>query len=579
MRPKILKISRVIVSLFFLTITAFLFVDFAETLSASLINGVTWIQFVPSLVKFITLTGFLTLGFLVVIIATLLFGRIYCSTVCPLGILQDVSSRISRFYTEKIRRRRNRYRFAEPQNLLRYSLLGITAVTFAFGSVFFLNLLDPFSLFGKMFSGLVRPVYYALNNITADIFYAFGLYTFYHVETRQMTILPLIYPALMLMLVVGLSLMRGRLYCNTVCPVGTLLGIISRYAMYRIEINDELCTRCADCSLNCKAQCIDLKNNEIDFTRCVGCFNCMDICSRQGIDYQNKWFPSRNKAPSEAVIREVCDADDADYAGDAGDAGNAAIPETSPEKAPAARASSDSGRRSFLFGLTSYFIGFSAASRVVRANGLQQEPDIRDDLDVEVTKPTTIPEDKQFPISPPGSVSLEHYNDACTACQLCVSACPTRVLQPSFLEHGFTGMMQPRMDFHASFCNFDCVVCTEICPTGAIQPLTMAEKHLTQIGVVRLELDNCVVQTENTACGACAEHCPTQAVRMVPYQDGLTIPEILVEHCVGCGACEYICPTRPYRAIYIDGNEVHVKAEPPVIEELDYEEPEEDFPF
>ncbi len=601
MRSRILKYSRVAVSLFFLTATGFLFLDFTESLSAGLVNGVTWIQFVPSLLKFLNVLGLLTLGFLAVLVATLLFGRVYCSTVCPLGILQDVFSRLSRFYTVRIRRRRPRYRPSAPQNLLRYSLLGITTAAFLFGSVFLLNLLDPFSVFGKIFAGLVRPVWYAGNNLLADVFSSFGNYRFYHVETRQMTLLPLVFPVFMLGLVGVLAFRRGRLYCNTVCPVGSLLGLVSKYAMFRIEIDQSLCNRCAECSLNCKAECIDLKSNEIDFTRCVGCFNCLNVCSRQGIDYRNKWFPSSRKPAGPAVLGP-CELDQ--IRDEANESARTDAPSGTqkmnafrdqgfdrrgfnrqsfglqdPERrnfTPQDPTRQDSERRDFLFRLTAYFIGFSAASRALKSSA--QTTDRRDELDVVVTRPSTIPEKKNFPVSPPGSRSLEHFMGSCTACQLCVSACPTHVLQPSFLEYGFTGMMQPRLDFHASFCNFDCVRCTEVCPTGAILPLAVEEKHVTQIGVVRLELDNCVVQTENTACGACAEHCPTQAVRMVPYQDGLTIPEIAVEHCVGCGACEYICPTRPYRAIYIDGNEIHAQAIPPVIEKLDFT-PDDDFPF
>ncbi len=575
MRNRVLKISRVVISLLFLVATGFLFLDFTGTFSSSLINGITWIQFVPSLIKFINLAGFLALGFLVVIVATLIFGRVYCSTVCPLGILQDVLSYVSKVYTTKIRKKRVRYRPSSPKDLLRYSLLAVTTLFFLSGSVFLLNLLDPFSLFGKITSGLVRPVYFGVNNVMADIFQSYGIYTFYHVETRSSTFLPLIFPSIMLGLVVWLAFTRGRLYCNTICPVGSFLGLISKFSMYRLEIDDQLCNHCAQCSLNCKAECIDLKNNEIDFTRCVGCFNCLDVCSKQGIDYKNQWFPE--KKISEPVTEPF-------FMGEP-------EPESNRETVPVNRVEvSDISRkpdndqnfgrdrRSFFFQIVAYFVGFSMASRLVKANVLQED-DIRDDLDVEVTQPSTIPEVKNYPVSPPGSLGLQHYTDTCTACQLCVSACPTDVLQPSFLEHGFTGMMQPRMDYHASYCNFDCVLCTEICPTGAILPLTMEEKHVSRIGLVHLELDNCVVKTENTACGACAEHCPTQAVRMVPYQDGLTIPEIHDDHCIGCGACEYICPTRPYRAIYVDGIEHHDEAVPPVFEELDYEEPEEDFPF
>ena len=584
MRNRLFKYSRVVISLLFLACTGFLFLDFAGTLSSTLINRITWIQFAPSLLKFLSLLGFLTLGFLVVILTTVLVGRVYCSTVCPLGILQDVIWRVSRFYRERIRKRAKRYRPVPANDLLRYSLLGVTVLFLLFGSVFFLNLLDPFSLFGKIVSGIVRPLYYGMNNIAADYLQSRGVYTLYYVETRQLNLLPLIYPGLMLGLVVWLALTRGRLYCNTVCPVGSFLGLISRYSMYRIEIDQSLCTRCNQCSVNCKAQCIDLRHHRVDFTRCVGCFNCLNVCSAQGINYRNQWFnrarPVDRKPPGSkaAVERRTHRRADQD-------------PDPVTESLTGSRRSAGSGRRTFLFGVMVCLMGHSLASRIVRAGDRSAKPanaggsklhgreaDIRDDLDVVVTQPSTIPEDKQFPISPPGSIGLDHFNSLCTACQLCVSACPTRVLQPSFLEHGFTGMMRPRMDFHSSFCRFDCVVCTEICPTGAILPLSLEQKHAVQIGVVKLELDNCVVRTEKTACGACAEHCPTQAVFMVPYQNGLTIPEIDVDHCVGCGACEYICPTRPYRAIYVDGNQRHVEATPPIIEALDYV-PDDDFPF
>ena len=562
MRKRLLKVFRVLVSLLFLTATGILFLDFTGALSPGFINGVTWIQFVPSLVSYLHLPGFLALGFLVVLAGTLMFGRVYCSTVCPLGIMQDVISACSRFYHKRIRRRPKPYRFSAPYNWLRHTLLALTVVTFLSGSIFLLNLLDPFSLFGKIFAGLIRPVYFSLHNLAADVLHLFGNYSLYHVETRQATLWPLLFPALMLGLIAVLSFLRGRLYCNTVCPVGTLLGLLSRFALFRITIEESLCTRCAQCSLNCKGECIDLKNSRVDATRCVGCFNCLNLCSQQGIDYQNHWFPPRTKGaptPRHAVPGK-------------------ARPDTPPpQPGTAERTTSGSERRKFLFQLTAYCFGFAAASRIVRAQPPAPD-DIREDLGVKATKPSTIPEAKRCPVSPPGSLGLDHFTSRCTACQLCVTACPTKVLQPSFLEYGFTGMMQPRMDFHASFCNYDCIRCTEVCPTGAILPLSREQKHLVQTGIVRLELKNCVVPTEKTACGACAEHCPTQAVHMVDYKEGLTIPEIIPDQCIGCGACEYICPTRPYRAIYVDGSPVHGKAVLPPVEKLEYE-PDDDFPF
>jgi ferredoxin len=118
-------------------------------------------------------------------------------------------------------------------------------------------------------------------------------------------------------------------------------------------------------------------------------------------------------------------------------------------------------------------------------------------------------------------------------------------------------MMMPVIYFEHGFCNYDCTLCGEVCPSHAIEPLTREQKQITQTGRVVFERERCIVTTEGTSCGACSEHCPTQAVSMVPYKAELTIPEIDPEICVGCGGCEFICPVRPKRAIYVEGNSEH----------------------
>ena len=534
MRRKFLKVFRVIVSLLFLVFTSFIFVDFASTLSKQIINGVTFLQFVPSVLKFINLLSIGTIGFLIVLAFTFLFGRVYCSTVCPLGIMQDVISYLSR----KFSKRKKIFRYSGSHTWLRYSLLVVTAVLLLFGSVFALNLLDPFSNFGKIFSDLVRPVYFGLNNVSAKILNSFGIYSLYKVETGQLNYLTLIYPALFFGLVFWLSFRKGRLYCNTVCPVGTFLGLVSKASLYKVSIDENNCTRCGKCSVVCKSGCIDVKNKKVDFSRCVGCFNCLDACPTLGIDYHNSWFGKRKSLVMEEVTVKP--------------------------------ANTDTGKRDFLVKSIAFLAGLGSISKVLRAQS---------GTTVVVTKASTVAEKKNYAVSPPGSIGLEHFNETCTACHLCVSACPTHVLQPAFLEYGLTGMMQPRMDYHTNFCNYECTTCADVCPAGAIMPLTEEAKKTTQIGKVIFEKDNCVVKVEGTSCGACAEHCPTKAVHMVPYEGDLKIPETDQDICIGCGACEHACPTRPYRAIYVDGDFKHQVAELPKEEKLEAPDEEEDFPF
>jgi ferredoxin len=172
---------------------------------------------------------------------------------------------------------------------------------------------------------------------------------------------------------------------------------------------------------------------------------------------------------------------------------------------------------------------------------------------------------KTAPVAPPGAGRVGRFNGRCTACYLCVSACPTQTIQPALLAYGVAGLGQPSLDFSLAYCAYECVRCGEVCPTGAIAALAPAAKRRVRIGQVHFIESNCVVVTDRSACGACAEHCPTRAVRMVPYaQDlALTLPELDPEVCVGCGACEYACPVRPHKAIYVDGERVQGLAEAP----------------
>ena len=168
--------------------------------------------------------------------------------------------------------------------------------------------------------------------------------------------------------------------------------------------------------------------------------------------------------------------------------------------------------------------------------------------------------ERRTPPTPPGSVSRARFFRQCTACQLCVNACPSRVLRPASGEYGPWALMLPVLDFRRGYCNYDCLVCGEVCPAGAIRPLTLEDKHLVSLGRVRFLRDLCVVTVKGENCGACAEHCPTLAVKMVPFRGRLTIPEVSPDLCVGCGACEHACPVTPERAIVVEGLAEHATA-------------------
>ncbi len=531
MKLSSLKRLRVIVSVIFLSLTSFVFLDYRNLLPEDWINGIVYLQFIPSLLKFINLFSLSVLGFIIILVFTLLFGRVYCSTICPLGILQDIFS----FFARKFKKRKKRfYRYLKPSNILRYTLLGITTVLFLFGSILLLNLLDPYSNFGRFMTYFGKPVVVALNNGLSSVLEKFDIYTIFPVELIKIQFEILLFPILMLILVLWLSLTNGRLFCNTVCPVGTLLGLLSRFSLYKIRIEKSTCTVCGLCGRVCKSSCMDYKEGKVDFTRCVACYNCLTVCTSDSVKYSRQKGILSIRQPEPVSVQH--------------------------------KASPDLNKRKFIAGSVAWLLGMAGIS-------MAKEIPVKE-------KPTEIPEEKEFPVSPPGAVSIENFTDNCTACTLCISACPTDVLQPSFLQYGITGIMQPHMDYHSGFCNYDCVICSQICPTGAILPVTLENKQLIQLGKSIFVKDNCIVHTDKTDCGACSEVCPTKAVYMVPYEEGdLFIPEVNNDICVGCGACEYACPTKPYKAIYVNGNFLHETAEEPKEEEIAKPDDEEEFPF
>ncbi len=531
------------VALVFLVLFSSIFLDIRRIIPEAAINTVTWLQFVPSLLKFLKVVGIGAAGFLVVAVLTLLFGRIYCSAICPLGILQDVFTRISNRYKKK----KNRiFRFTRPWTKVRYGLLILSFLGLLFGTVLFIDLLDPYSNFGRIFTFFVKPVVVWFNNIAAGLLEQMDVYVLAPVNVIPVPIPVFLIQLFIFGVVVWFSLFYGRLFCNTICPVGTLLGWISKVSLFRIRFDESTCTYCGLCGYVCKASCLDMKNNYVDVSRCISCFNCLTVCKSSSVVYG---LPKRDTVPA------------IEY----------------PNKGEEV----DVSKRKLILGSLAFWLGMAGIS-MAREKQTPQEP--QDTLKVKIipknVKPTTIKENRERPVCPPGSASISQFNDKCTACNLCVNACPSDVLQPSLFEYGLMGLLQPRMDYWSGYCNHECIRCLEVCPTGAILPLEKETKMLTQLGITKFVKDNCIVHTDKTDCGACSEHCPTKAVKMIPYEDTeLVIPEVTNEICIGCGACEFACPTTPYKAIYVKGNALHKLAEKPKQEALEEPDVEEEFPF
>lgn len=518
MKRNYLKVLRVAFAiLFFVPVTLF-FIDSWHSLPLPL-HKLLHLQFVPAV-----LAGMW--GIVVaLLLLTFVFGRIYCSVICPAGILQDIFIRLSQRGRKKNKRKRW-FMYRKAYNIVRYVLLAAVVISFLLGATGLLMLLDPYSNYGRIASNLFRPVVIWINNITADGLMAMDNYSLYHITIQYITVSSLIGAIIALSVFTVMSLLRGRLFCNTVCPVGAVLSLISRYSLFRISFDKEACNNCGNCERTCKAECINSREKTVDTSRCIACFNCISSCKKGGLQY--RFLPGLfHKEESRQE-------------------------EMQPN-----------GRRSFLattttvLGSLSVLPVWAQGKQAHHRHGKKQSDE---------------------PITPPGSVSKKDFIEKCTACHLCVVKCPSQILKPAGLEFGLNYLLKPHVVYEKAYCNYECTICSEVCPNLAIKDLLPEEKMTTQVGVAHFEKHLCVVFNDGTDCGACSEHCPTQAVKMVPYKGTLRIPQVNPEICVGCGGCEYICPVRPQRAIHVVANTVQKTVKKPEYEQVEEKEVD-DFGF
>ena len=466
------------------------------------ISGVLhhWLGFLAKLQFWPAVLALNAVVIIVLVALTLIFGRIYCSVICPLGIFQDIIAAANR--------KRNHFSYSPEKRILRYGMLAVFIGCFFAGIGAVVSILEPYSSFGRIATHLFKPLYQWANNLLALIAERVDSYAFYDAEVWLKSLPTLLIALATVVLLLVLAFRHGRTYCNTICPVGTLLSFLSRFSWFKISFDADKCKNCGKCSRNCKAACIDFKTHSVDYSRCVVCGNCLEQCSFDALHYCHPIKPQ-------------------------------------PAKKPAAE-SVDKGKRAFLGSVALTAVATAVAQGKKKVDGGLAA--------IEKRKEPT----RQTIVTPPGSVSLAHFTKHCTACQLCVAQCPNEVLRPTT---EFSNFMQPHMSYERGFCRPECHRCSEVCPAGAILPISLEEKSSTQIGRAVWIADNCLPATDGVSCGNCARHCPTGAIYMVPLdpddENSPEVPAVNEARCIGCGACENSCPARPFAAIYVEGNEVH----------------------
>lgn len=194
--------------------------------------------------------------------------------------------RISRPESQK-----NRYSYPRPKNVLRYVMLGVMVMALIAGIGALVALLAPYSAYGRIAQTLLAPVWQGVNNLLAGWAEANDSYTFYKVDIWMRSGVTLAVALVTLIALGFLAWRNGRTYCNTVCPVGTVLGFFSRFSLFRPVIDTSKCNSCGLCARNCKAACIDSRQHKIDYSRCVTCFDCVDKCHKGAITYTFRHNP------------------------------------------------------------------------------------------------------------------------------------------------------------------------------------------------------------------------------------------------------------------------------------------------
>ena len=456
------------------------------------------------------------LAVIVLVLLTLCFGRAYCSILCPLGLFQDFVS----FLAERRKGGKRRYAYRQESWKLRYGVLAVLVLGLLGGAAAVPLLLDPYTIFGRIATHLFAPVVHSGANQLIRWQMAYDGPDLGLARTDVVTFgtIAVLVAAAYLVVISVVAWRHGRLYCQAFCPVGTLLGTVSRHAVLHLHFGAG-CISCGLCAKSCPSSCIDVPHHRIDASRCIDCFTCVSVCPKGALAFGR---------PSKETITTS-------NAGSTQNLPNASRQPGESDNPNQPNAAPSLTRRQMIAG--------SALATLAAAGALTKG-----------ARGTALAAAHEKVVRPPGALSYATFSERCTGCHLCVASCPQGILRPANLEYGLGGIFQPRLDFTDGYCDPACTRCSDICPAGAITPVAPEKKKTLKIGTALYRPDTCVILTEGRTCGHCAEVCPIHAIEMADDGNGHLLPKVHHRRCIGCGSCEYHCPAQP-KAIRVAGKE------------------------
>jgi len=446
---------------------------------------------------------------LLVLALTLVLGRVFCNWICPYGTLHQFTGWLFNIRKHKEHWETNRYRRIY---FLKYGVLTVLLILAVFGSLQ-IGLLDPICLMYRTVSTAVAPASDLLVGTAGERLSSLGIDPLlaetlkFAPGAERRVFVGSLWIGLFLVGLVGMNLVIPRFFCRVLCPLGALLGVFSRFALFRINRDVH---KCADCNL-CLTRCEGASDPhaQLRLSECFVCMNCLDDCPEDALSFTAVGQDARQVIPGPSL-----------------------------------------GRRKLVFASLAGIL----AVPFVRNNGVNTDKNYSAKL-----------------IRPPGSVEEPDFLTKCIKCDQCINVCPTNVLQPATTEEaGFEGLWTPVLNFNIGHCQLKCTLCSEVCPTGAIRKITVEEKlgkgtfaahGPVVLGTAFFDPGRCLPHAMEIPCVVCEEVCPVSPKAIQTRDEEvrnvfgelvvLNKPFMVPDLCIGCGICQNECPVTDSRAVYV----------------------------